>query len=303
MTVRCEGGDWLFKPMPRETTIAMEWVCEDEYLVGLATTIYFCGVMLGGLVFGFLCDLIGRRPIMLLTLYLPIAIGIGIFFAPSYIWFVCLRFVQGTLMQGLQIASYVAMAELFLPNFRPYVGAVIELFWGCSVMILAGIAYFIRDWRYMQLAISIPSVLSIFYICCIPESLRWMSLKRKTDQIRTTVEKIAKFNKCTVPRDQLDDLLSAVESREKETARHYTVIHLLKTPRLRKRSLILFYAWFSVAAGYYGLIFNITHLAGNKYLNFFIGSCVEMCAYIPAIPIMKREGKPHLRCLLSSLGS
>ncbi|XP_041348194.1 organic cation transporter protein-like isoform X2 [Gigantopelta aegis] len=293
LTVRCEGGDWSFKPMPGETTISMEWdlVCNDEYLNGLATTIYFCGVMLGGLIFGYLCDLIGRRPIMLVTLYMPVAIGVGIFFVPSYIWFVCLRFVQGVLMQGLQISSYVLVAELFLPNFRPYAGAVIECFWGFSVMILAGFAYFIRDWRYMQLAISIPSVLALFYICFIPESLRWMSLQGKTGEIQKTVEKIAKFNKCPLPQEQLDSLLVVVEARQEAGLQRYNIIHLMKTPRLRKRSLIMFYVWLSVAVGYYGLTFRITQLAGNKYLNFFIGSCVEMCAYLLAILIMKRFGR------------
>ena len=66
--------------------------------------------------------------------------------------------------QGLQISSYVLVAELFLPNFRPYAGAIVECFWGLDVLLVAGIAYFIRDWRYMQLAITLPSIVAVFYI-------------------------------------------------------------------------------------------------------------------------------------------
>ena len=44
----------------------------------------------------------------------------------------------------------------------------------------------------------------------------------------------------------------------------------------------------SIAVGYYGLTFRITQLAGDKYLNFFIGACVEMFAYLLAVVIMKR---------------
>ena len=44
---------------------------------------------------------------------------------------------------------------------------------------------------------------------------------------------------------------------------------------------------FVTSTGYYGIIFQITSLAGNKYLNFFIGACVEMIAYIFVIWIIK----------------
>ena len=74
-------------------------VCDSAYLVGVSTTVYFGGVMLGGLIFGALSDRFGRKPFMLLTLYTHILVGVGIAFANSYILFVILRFIQGVLMQ------------------------------------------------------------------------------------------------------------------------------------------------------------------------------------------------------------
>ena len=79
----------------------LQWdlVCDRRYLSSLATTIYFSGVMVGGVIFGTLSDLWGRKPFMLFTLYTHIFVGVGIAFADSYIVFVLLRFVQGALMQ------------------------------------------------------------------------------------------------------------------------------------------------------------------------------------------------------------
>lgn len=54
--------------------------------------------------------------------------------------------------------------ELSTTKYRGYAGAVFECFWGAGVLALAGIAYSIQDWRYIQLAISLPSLLAIFYI-------------------------------------------------------------------------------------------------------------------------------------------
>ena len=74
-------------------------VCSQAYLTSLATTIYFCGVMVGGLVFGHLADKFGRKPVMLVCLFLPVFVGLGTSFATSYWMFVSLRFIQGILMQ------------------------------------------------------------------------------------------------------------------------------------------------------------------------------------------------------------
>nr|KAG5690161.1 hypothetical protein BaRGS_013618 [Batillaria attramentaria] len=145
---------------------ASQWdlVCDNKYLASLATTIYFSGVMVGGLLFGFLSDFVGRLPILLFTLYLPVAVGVGTAFAHSYVLFVTLRFIQGVLMQGLQTSSYVLAMEFFIPAQRPMVGAVMECFWGATVMLLPGLAYLLPNWRHLQLAISLPSILAVFYI-------------------------------------------------------------------------------------------------------------------------------------------
>ena len=74
-------------------------VCDHAYLSSLATTIYFCGVMIGGLIFGSLSDRWGRKPFMLFTLYSQILVGVALAFANSYPLFVLLRFILGILMQ------------------------------------------------------------------------------------------------------------------------------------------------------------------------------------------------------------
>ncbi|XP_048252017.1 solute carrier family 22 member 6-B-like [Haliotis rufescens] len=289
ITLTCGAGDWTYMVEERETNIVTEWdlVCDDSYLRPLATTIYFCGVMLGGLLFGYLSDKFGRRPVMLGTLFAPVVLGIGIFFVPSYTWFVVLRFIEGIFLQGLQISSYVLVAEMFLPAYRPIAGGIIECFWGASVMALAVITFLIRDWRYVQLAICLPSLLAAFYICIMPESLRWMVMYGKLDGAEKLVEKMAKFNKKEFPRESWMSVRAIAEGRQETLRQKYAFLTLLKTPRLRKRSLILFYQWLAVSVGYYGLTLRITSLKGNKYIIFLIGASVEMAAYLLDIIIMK----------------
>ena len=54
--------------------------------------------------------------------------------------------------------------ELFLPQHRGVVGALLEWCWGLAVLLLSPIAYLMQSWHYIQLVISIPSVLAVVYI-------------------------------------------------------------------------------------------------------------------------------------------
>ncbi|KAL8562536.1 hypothetical protein ACOMHN_045801 [Nucella lapillus] len=304
VSVVCQPGQWQYTPVHGEHSIVSEWdlVCEDQGLAGLATTVYFGGVMMGGLLFGFLSDLVGRRPIMLLTLYLPVAVGLGMAFTPSFHLFVLLRFLQGMLMQGLQTSTYVLAMEFFVPGQRPMVAAVIECFWGASIMALPGLAFALPDWRHLQIAVSLPSVLLLFYICVIPESLRWLLLKRRMEEAEKLVRKMSSFNGIPVPqavwevvRKEADKLAGVAEEK-------FHFVHLFRTPRLRRRTILLFYIWLTITAGYYGLTLSIVSLPGNKYVNFFISGAVEFVHYALSMWVMNKFGrkKPLLVCFLAA---
>lgn len=294
MTVTCgvsREGKWRY--CSPESTIASEWdlVCDNSYLSGLATTIYFIGVMVGGLLFGYLADRFGRKPIMLVTLFTPVAIGLLTSFVTSYYLFVTLRFFQGIFMQGLQTTTYVLVMEYFLPQYRGTAGAVLEIFWGITVIMMAGIAYLLPNWRHIQIAISVPSAVAVFYIWLVPESLRWLMLKNRIEDARKIVTRVTKFNKLPYPSRIMDELQLQMEVKENTTVRQYMFVDLLRTPTLRKHSLILFYLWFAVSVGYYGMTFKIAGLAGNKYLTFFISGCVDLVAFTLVVFVIQRFGR------------
>lgn len=66
--------------------------------------------------------------------------------------------------QGLQTTSHTMLMEMFQPAHRTVVGVSLEIFWGTSYITLAGIWYFIQNWRYIQLAITLPTAITIAYI-------------------------------------------------------------------------------------------------------------------------------------------
>lgn len=74
-------------------------MCDNKYLVGLASTLYFAGVLVGGAVFGLLADSYGRKLVLLVTLYSYIAISVGVYFTDSITSFIVLRTIVGFLVQ------------------------------------------------------------------------------------------------------------------------------------------------------------------------------------------------------------
>ena len=111
--------------MPQENPFLhfqFDLVCDKAYLSNLATTIYFCGVMLGGILFGTLSDHWGRKPFTLGTLYLHIVVGVLIAFSNSYVTFVILRFLQGVLMQVNICFMYIYRIELFFHLWKNITG-------------------------------------------------------------------------------------------------------------------------------------------------------------------------------------
>jgi OCT family organic cation transporter-like MFS transporter 4/5 len=55
----------------------------------------------------------------------------------------------------------VLCCEIFAANQRTFAGIMVQVFWGIAMLIQAGIAYALRDWRDFQLAITLPMIITL----------------------------------------------------------------------------------------------------------------------------------------------
>lgn len=74
-------------------------MCDDAYKSDLSTTIYFAGVMSGGITFGIIADKYGRKFVVILTLLLCGGVSIATFISKTYAAFVALRYFLGFFVQ------------------------------------------------------------------------------------------------------------------------------------------------------------------------------------------------------------
>ncbi|PNF33929.1 hypothetical protein B7P43_G06010 [Cryptotermes secundus] len=182
----CPRG-YQFKSNRGDWTVVTEWqlVCERRFLRPLLATLYFCGVTIGAITCGLLADHYGRRPVVLVCLYVQGLLGVSLFFMQTLEGFMTIRFIQGFFVQGLQGTTFTLLVETFPRRFRTAVGVVLELYWAFGLVYLAGASYYIPNWRPLELVLSIPTAATLLYVCLVPESARWLAVHGRADAQKT----------------------------------------------------------------------------------------------------------------------
>lgn len=112
--------------------------------------------------------------------------------APTFWMFLVFRFLIGTSIGGVMLCSFVLLIEMSGKSFRPYAMGLEEVSFILGYFTLPIIAYFVRDWRYLQLVTSVPWVITWSYFWLIPESPRWLITAGKKQEAIELLTYIAK---------------------------------------------------------------------------------------------------------------
>ncbi|KAK2580094.1 hypothetical protein KPH14_012374 [Odynerus spinipes] len=192
------SGEYRFAIEFGENSVVTEWIliCERRYLTYVASVVYYLGALIGALVAGILADRIGRLPVQAICLYTQGTMAVALYVVQSYPTFLVLRGLQGIFVQGLQNTTYILSLELFPSKSRTIVALTMQIAWAIGLILLAILSYVIPDWRILQLAVSVPTAITVLYIWIIPESPRWLLAKNKLTEADMALERIAKYNGC-----------------------------------------------------------------------------------------------------------
>lgn len=292
-TKPCEK--WVYDNSFYKSSTVTEWdmVCTDSWMRATADALFMVGVMLGSIIFGDLADRYGRLPIFFASLVLQEIFGVLVAISPEYITYSISRLIVGATTSGVFLVAYVIALEMVGPSKRPMAGTVCMMFFSVGYMMTAGFAYYFRDWRTLQIALTLPGLAFMCYWWFIPESVRWLLSKNRKEDAVKIIQKAAKENKVTVPQEVLDNLIEpAQEKRQNEEKA--SLLDLFRYPNLRQKSLIIFFDWFVNSGTYYGLSWNSAGLSENFLLSFVISGAVEIPAYTFLICTLNKWGRKTL---------
>ncbi|XP_037605526.1 solute carrier family 22 member 5-like [Sebastes umbrosus] len=279
----CVDG-WIYSKDIYQSTIVSQFdlVCSDHWKQPFTTTIYFLGVLVGSFFSGQLSDRYGRKPVFFAAMAIQTIFTFAQIFSASWPVFSILLFFGGLGQIANYIAAFVLGMEILTGNVRILFSSLgVCLFFAFGYMMLPLFAYFLRDWKSLLLAISLPGLLYIPLWWFIPESPRWLVSQGRLKEAEAIVRNAAKQNKVEAPQIIFRKMLS----KEQE---NYTVFDLIRTSDIRATTLILCLVWITLSIGYFGLSLNSSQLTADPYISCFISAAVEVPSFIISWLVLKR---------------
>jgi len=229
--------------------------------------------VLGATAVGSLADKYGRRKALLLSVLFKVVGSLVAALAPDMTVFFVSRFVVGIGSATTYQIGFVYLLEMVGREHRNKFGLLYAVLFSCASMMCAGVAYFVRDYGTYQLVLTIPAFFMFLYPVIIPESPRWLLIQDRREEALAILQTIAQWNKREVNSTVLEKIHVATTE---DSGSHNGVLDLFKTPRLRRRSLVLMYIWFTVSLIFFALSLGAGNLAGDIFLNSFLMSMVEV---------------------------
>ncbi|XP_034746789.1 solute carrier family 22 member 6 [Etheostoma cragini] len=293
-TEGCLDG-WTFDTSEFLATTVSEWelVCSLRPLKQMIQTIYMGGVLSGAVIYGGLSDRFGRRSILIWS-YLQLGIlGCSSALSPSYTVYCVFRFLSGMAVSGIILNAVSLKVEWIPTRERTLVGTLTSFFFTFGQVILAGLAYWLRDWRKLQVVVCAPQFLFFAYSWWFSESARWLVLNRRSDEALKSLHRVARINGKPEMVNKLTlEVLTSHMRKEIESSRSsLTAFDLLRTRGMRRISVCLVFVWFSTSFAYYGLAMDLQKFGVSIYLMQIIFGAVDIPAKLLALGMLSYLGR------------
>jgi len=161
----------------------------------LINVVWFVGIALGALGFGYLADRVGRRKLFVATLVMYSVAAVLTATAPTYEVFMLFRFITALGVGGEYSAITSAIAEFTPKRNRGLSNGLVMTFWAlggilASVVSIVVISSLQLTWRYTLLFGVVSAAYGLLARRLIPESPRWLASRGRLAEADRVVESI-----------------------------------------------------------------------------------------------------------------
>ncbi|XP_004643869.1 solute carrier family 22 member 12 [Octodon degus] len=281
-TEPCLDG-WVYDHSTFTATVVTKWdlVCDSQALRPMAQSIFLAGILVGAAVCGCTSDRFGRK-VVLSWSYLLIAVsGTAAAFTPNFPLYCLFRFLAAFAVAGVMMSTTSLLMEWTPAQASILMMTLNSLGFSFGQMLMAAVAYGLRHWTLLQLAVSAPFFLCFAYSWWLPESARWLLSMGKLDLGLQELQKVASINRKTAG-DTLtrEALLLAMQEELSGAQASASLGALLHEPSLRLRTWISMLCWFAFGFTFYGLALDLQALGSNIFLLQVLIGVVDIPAKI-----------------------
>ncbi|XP_050681608.1 solute carrier family 22 member 3-like [Leptidea sinapis] len=260
--------------------------CNKYWLINFSHCINFLGLLIGGLVFGFLSDKFGRLKMYVTSCSILGVTGCLLTVMPTIAAFTLMRFLEGVGSGGAIITGYVLCIEYCGLRHREVITALYHVPINLSHITLPVVSYLWRHFDHFQLAISIPIFLFIFVWWLAMESPKWLMDNDDIDKAVDVMEKYGKFNgkPCENIREQIEEFL---DHHSNKSRRHMKFWEIFKHKTLSINLGCMSVVYFLCGIGYYGVSQMIGKMSGNIHINVTVSGAMLLPGTIASIFLLK----------------
>ncbi|XP_037082285.1 organic cation transporter protein-like [Pollicipes pollicipes] len=221
----------------------------------------------------------GRKPLLSL---LQSWLMIGAFFA-------AVRFLTGVAMSAMISSQYVLVLELCSSERRATIGIVSVMPFAFGTCLVALGSYLIRTRWLLQLAYAVPCLIFLFNFWLMPESPRWLVLQGRFPEACAVLRRGEVLQ---LMAEAQNNMLSC-QTTMKTAGGHgplQMVLQLVRTPHMRRRTLIAVFLGFIIAGSYFGISFDTTQLAASPHLAAVFSGLADVPSSL-VFPLLDRLGR------------
>ena len=168
------------RPALQQMQASLGGAVTDAYVgdwMGIITATFLLGAALGGIVFGWLGDKIGRVRALSLSI-LAYSLFTGLTYFAQTPWHLAgMRFVAALGMGGEWALGVALVMEVWPEKYRPFLAGAIGAAANVGFLLIAIIGINFRvtqdSWRWVALVGAAPALLTFFIRLFVPESEKW----------------------------------------------------------------------------------------------------------------------------------
>jgi len=272
-----------------QATMITEWdlVCEKSWLKTLAKLLLFTGFALGSFCSGLVSDRYGRKIAIWFCSVTMMVFGVITSFVPWYPLFVLTWWITGTMAIACYTAAFVWTMEVAAGKWKIYLGMSMNYSWPVCRLIIAGLAFWLRDWHWHLRCISALVAVGAVILYWLPESPRWLVARSRMEEAKQILSDASKKN--GKPKEPEQIVLTQPSSKGSQGS----FLDIMRHPTLRFHVLIMYFNWFTTAFIMYGLALSWQSLTGGLFLNFIIGTILDFPAKTLAMIMVLKVGRKY----------
>ncbi|KAK2857160.1 hypothetical protein Q5P01_005895 [Channa striata] len=269
-------------------------VCGWTDWLSYGQTLFMAGLLLGSLFGGALSDRHGKRPVLLVCVCVHALCGLVPALLPQPLVFLAVRCLTGVCCCCINICSFSLAVEWTPPAARLWPPAFLPFCFSLGTMAGAPLAWLSPTWTQLHLSLSLPQLICLPLYFSIPESPRWLLLKKRTDVLDQY------RRNSPADKKRLDflletawsDLQKATDAQKDEAPGgrppHHSIRHL-RHPTILLRLFIMSYLSAASALTYFGICMNIGSFGVGVYAaQFFSGLSEAPCLLVPLARLGRR---------------